>query len=130
IRKATDLARRMVVEYGMSKRLGAVDYSGSERSANPFGIGAQGSSGASGSSVTAETIEAEVRAILERCHQRAREILRQNRVHLEEMAMYLLEKEVLDGDVMDAFLAQIAKLDSLEDRPITETEELGRTGPL
>ncbi len=125
IRKATDLARRMVVEYGMSKRVGAVDYSGSERGANPFGLGEQGFSPRGSSSVTAETIESEVRAILVRCHERAREILRTNRVMLEEMAAYLLEKEVLDGEVMEGFLARVAPVDSLEDRPITETEEIG-----
>jgi len=129
IRKATDLARRMVVEYGMSKKVGAVDYSGADRS-NAFGIGFPPDNRvpAARSPVTAETIEREVRAILDRCHQRARDIVRRNRSALEEMSAYLLEHEVLDGDEMNRFLSRVTPVESLEDRPPTETEEIPHLG--
>jgi cell division protease FtsH len=116
IRKATDLARRMVTEYGMSKRLGAVDYS-TERQ-NPWGMA--GLPEGQRSPETAELIEHEVRSILERCHQRAREILMGNRIILEEMAAHLLEREVLDGKQMTGFLGRVAQAESLEDRPTAE----------
>jgi cell division protease FtsH len=122
IRKATDLARRMVTEYGMSKKIGAVNYA---RETGQQYLGMPGSNTASsGSPVTAEIIEAEIRQILERCHQRSRTILRANRVLLEEMAVYLLEKEVLDGERMEELLARAQEADSWEDRPPTETEEI------
>jgi cell division protease FtsH len=123
IRKATDLARRMVTEYGMSKRLGAVNYA--ETAASPFGYGGPvPGAGSNTSPETAEVVEAEVRAILERCHKRSRQILHDNRVLLEEMAAHLLDREVLDGTMMQNFLARARSAESLEDRPITETEEL------
>jgi hypothetical protein len=52
------------------------------------------------------------------------QILLDNRVVLEEMTQQLLEREVLDGTMMQNFLARARSAESLEDRPITETEEL------
>jgi cell division protease FtsH len=119
IRKATDLARRMVTEYGMSPRIGAVHYSG-ETQANPFGIG-PGHTGVSDTSPeTAEAIEREVHSFLDMCHERARTMLHGNRTILEEMAQDLLEKEVLDGEEMIAFLARVDKSDELADPPTGE----------
>ncbi|MBW1880354.1 MAG: ATP-dependent zinc metalloprotease FtsH [Deltaproteobacteria bacterium] len=123
IRKATDLARRMVTEYGMSKKIGAVHYSNEPTS--PYGM-ALSNGGPAQSPETAEIIEAEIRKILERCHQRSRDMLRGNRLHLEEMSAYLLEYEVLDGEKMEAFLSSVNPAESLEDRPLTETEALGQ----
>jgi len=123
IRKATDLARRMVTEYGMSKRLGAVNYGEGATSSSPFGF-ATGLGGATASTETAEAVEREIRGFLDRCHGRARHILMNNRVLLEEMSAHLLDHEVLDGERMAAFLSRAATATSLEDRPITETEEI------
>ena len=120
IQKATDLARRMVVEYGMSKRIGAVNYSQSGQSTNPFGIPTGVSGGTSTSPETAEQIEREIRLIMDQCHQRALDMLIDNRVCLEEMATHLLEYEVLDGERMETFLQRVRQSDSLEDRPTGE----------
>jgi cell division protease FtsH len=117
IKQATEIARRMVTEFGMSKRLGAVRYS--KDGANPFGL-PTGLSGQQGSPETAEVIESEIRTILERCHERARQILRDNHVLLEEMSAHLLDHEVLDGDVMVEFLARAKLAESLEDQPTGE----------
>jgi cell division protease FtsH len=123
IRKATDLARRMVTEYGMSKKIGAVHYS--REPSNQYGM-ALSNGGPARSPETAEIIEAEIRKILERCHQRSRGMLRGNRLQLEEMAAYLLEYEVLDGEKMEEYLSSVNQSESLEDRPPTETEEIGQ----
>jgi len=123
IRKATDLARRMVTEYGMSKKIGAVHYAGEP--SNQFGMNMPGGGWAQ-SPETAEIIEQEIRKILDGCHQRSRSMLRENRPQLEEMAAYLLEHEVLDGEKMEAFLSSVNQSESLEDRPPTETEEIGQ----
>jgi cell division protease FtsH len=119
IRKATDLARRMVTEYGMSPQIGAVDYGGEAR-ANPFGIGPTRSGFTDASPETAEQIEREVHRFLDACHRRAREILLGNRVILEEMTTALLEHEVLDGDEMGTFLARVTQADELAEPPTAD----------
>ena len=116
INKATDLARRMVTEYGMSKKVGAINYQ-PDRS-NPYGLGQD--ERFSASQGTAIEIEREVRRILQMCHQRARDILTDNHGLLEEMSSFLLEQEVLDGDVMKNFLGRSLSAESLEDRPTAE----------
>ncbi|MEO0603190.1 MAG: cell division protein FtsH, partial [Myxococcota bacterium] len=116
IRKASDLARRMVVEYGMSNAIGAVDYSGETR-ANAFGMGQATGALVDASPETAEQIEREVHSILSGCHQRARDILVSNRDVLEEMSTVLLTEEVLDGDNMRSYLAKVAQADGLAEPP-------------
>ncbi len=116
IERATDIARKMVTEYGMSKRIGAVNYGA--RNDNAFGMGF--GAGTSASPGTAEEIEQEVRGILDDCHKRALEILILNRPLLEDMSLHLFENEVLEGEVMQAYLDRAEQLDSLEDRPTAE----------
>ena len=125
IQRATDIARKMVTEYGMSKRIGAVNYA---RNENAFGLGVGSSSSASPH--TAEEIEQEVRGILDRCNTRAMEILLSNRTLLEDMSIYLFENEVLEGETMKDYLAQTVQAESLEDRPTAEwvPEELVEDG--
>jgi len=116
IRKASDLARRMVVEYGMSSTIGAVDYSGETR-ANAFGLGQATGALVDASPETAEMIEREVHSILSACHERARTILLANRDVLEDMAGVLLTEEVLDGEQMQEFLSRVALANALAEPP-------------
>ena len=120
IRRATDIARKMVTELGMSKSIGAVYYPG-DGGTNAFGIpnGMMGSS-LQASPATAEAIENEVRDVLTMCHERAVQILLDNRLLLEEMTAALLEHEVLDGERMNSFLSQAKQASSLEDRPTAD----------
>jgi len=104
----------MVTQYGMSKRLGAVDYGSERPGAWP------GMPEALHSPETAEAIEQEIRQILDKCHARAVEILTTNRVVLEDMAQQLLDTEMLDGARMMAFLGRVQAAESLEDRPTGE----------
>jgi cell division protease FtsH len=113
IRRATDLARRMVTEYGMSTRIGAVSYR--TENAGPLGP----SEGFFGSPHTQEVIEEEIRTVLSRCHERARRILDANRPLLERMSAALLDAEVLDGERMKEFLGQTVTADSMAERPRT-----------
>jgi cell division protease FtsH len=106
----------MVTEYGMSKRLGAVNYA--DETENAYGM--QGALPSVHSPETAEAIESEIRLILESCHKRAVEMLIANRVVLEEMSATLLEYEVLEGDSMNELLDKVVLSDSLEDRPTAE----------
>lgn len=116
INKATDLARRMVTEFGMSKKVGAINY----RAQRGRGMGASSEESFSASEGTAKEIEREVRRILHDCHERAQRILVENRPLLEEMSAHLLEHEVLDGEIMKGYLARSAQAESLEDRPTAE----------
>ncbi len=104
ISKASDLARRMVTQFGMSKILGAVNY-GTDRP-NPFGMGAA-SRDVAVSEETARAIDAEVRKLLDEAHVRARELVRVNRDLMDAMTTRLLEHEVIDGDELKELLARV-----------------------
>lgn len=119
IRKASELARRMVTEYGMSSEVGAVDYS-AEGTVPSFDGNASLPRARSTSPQTAQRIENEVRGILQGCHARARTMILDNRSLLEEMSHRLLEDEVLDGELMRAFLERVAMADEIRDPPTNE----------
>jgi cell division protease FtsH len=104
ISKASDLARRMVTQFGMSERLGAVNY-GAERP-NPFGMGGVSRDVALADD-TARDIDAEVRRVLDEAHEAARALVRSNREVLDAMAASLLERETLDGELLHGFLSKV-----------------------
>jgi cell division protease FtsH len=108
IRKASDLARRMIAQYGMSDRLGAIDYGGERQ--NPFGLGAAGMRDVPVSEATAQQIDAETRRLLEGAWQQARAILDQHRALLDRMAEHLLETEVLERETLQSFLAEVEQV--------------------
>ena len=99
--KATDIARSMVKEYGMSEKVGHV-YFGREKRPQfmdmPMGTG-----GEYGEAV-AEMIDDEVRSIIADRYARALEILRGKETVLTKGARLLLEKEKIDGDELKAIM--------------------------
>ncbi|HNC96378.1 MAG TPA: ATP-dependent zinc metalloprotease FtsH [Myxococcota bacterium] len=105
ISKASDIARRMVGQYGMSDVLGAINY-GADRP-NPFGVGEAGRDVAI-SPETARAIDGEVRRLVDEAYGRARQIVTENRDLLVEMADKLLVQEVLDGDALKSYLVRAA----------------------
>ncbi|MBI3322382.1 MAG: ATP-dependent zinc metalloprotease FtsH [Candidatus Omnitrophica bacterium] len=92
---ATDIARRMVCEYGMSDRLGALTYGRREKMVF---LGRDMMEERNYSHETAVLIDQEIQRIVGECHTRAREILVQHQDRLKRLTDALLEKEVLDGD--------------------------------
>ena len=92
IKQATKIARAMVTQFGMSEKLGKIDYS-SEHAQIP-GMPA----GASASPETEEMIDAEVRRIVDEGYKVAQTILEEKRSELERLAEGLLEYETLTGD--------------------------------
>ncbi len=104
IARASEWARRMVTEFGMSDRLGAVNY-GSDRP-NPFGMG-PAQRDVSISDDTAREIDAEVRRILDQARSIATDIVRRNRDVMQEMAGALIEIETLDGERLERFIARV-----------------------
>jgi len=95
IKMATDMSRRMVMEWGMSNELGPINY-GSEHQETYLGY----SSGASKpmSDTTADKVDAEVRRIIDEAYTRAKSTLTTYRNELETLAKALLEYETLDGE--------------------------------
>ena len=92
---ATDIARRMVCEYGMSDRLGSLAYG--KRESMIF-LGRDMGEDRNYSGQTAVAIDEEIRRLVQEAHDRARSILTQHKGRLKRLADALLEKEVLDGD--------------------------------
>ncbi len=94
--RATDIARSMVKEYGMSDKLGLVTF---ERERRPMFLDtADFGRGKDYSDDTARIIDREVDQLIKDSHQRVHSILEGRRAALERAAKVLLDKEVLDGD--------------------------------
>jgi cell division protease FtsH len=105
--RATDIARSMVREYGMSEKLGPITF---ERERRPMFIEAvMPPSTKDYSETTAQEIDREVALLAERAHRRAREVLEKQRPILEKVAALLLEKEVLEGDDLRKILNEKAE---------------------
>ncbi|SFH93084.1 ATP-dependent zinc metalloprotease FtsH [Planctomicrobium piriforme] len=103
LERATDLARRMVMEFGMSAKLGRVNYRESKRS--PFLNGSSnGPSDYIHSEHTLREIDLEVRRIIDECMEISREILRSRRPVLEQMTTELIEREVMNSDQLKVIL--------------------------
>jgi cell division protease FtsH len=95
LERATEIARRMVTEYGMSETLGPVRY------AQDAGMGFLGAQTALRSELSPETeaaIDREVKAIVESTQNRALSILKDHEKHLHKIAEILIEREVISGD--------------------------------
>ncbi len=92
IQKATTLARSMVMQYGMSDRFGLMALT---QSGNDY---LDGTPVVNCADTTAADADAEVRQLLKTCYDAAINLLRENRSLLDEVALYLLEKETITGE--------------------------------
>ena len=101
IEKATDLARRMVCEWGMSEKLGPMTFGKKEEE---IFLGRDFTQKADYSRSTAIEIDMEVRRIIQESYHRAKDLLKTNLRLLHKVAEKLLEKEVLDGSEIDAIV--------------------------
>jgi cell division protease FtsH len=111
IQKTTELAERAVTLYGMSDKLGPIAF---EKMQQQF-IEGYGNARRNVSSEVAKIIDAEVKNMVDNAHHIALSILHQNRELLEETAMELLEKEVLEGDKLREKLQKAVAPKELED---------------
>ncbi|WP_019201055.1 ATP-dependent zinc metalloprotease FtsH [Tsukamurella sp. 1534] len=118
---ATKVARAMVMEYGMSSRLGAVKYGQDE--GDPF-LGRGMGGGAQYSNTVAAQIDEEVRSLIEAAHTEAWSILNEYRDVLDVLAGELLEKETLVRKDLERIF------ESVEKRPrITQFDDFGHRTP-
>jgi cell division protease FtsH len=106
LERATDIARAMVTEYGMSDAIGPVNHDARGRStfletnyAPERGVYAED---------TARVIDAEIKRLIEDAEARARQILTDGRQALDLLTERLLEKEVIEGDELRALLIPAA----------------------
>ena len=100
--RATDIARSMVREYGMSERLGPLTF---ERERRPLFLETMmPPTSKDYSEATAQEIDREVSALVDKAYNRAKEILEAKRETLEKVAQVLLDKEVLEGEELRSFL--------------------------
>jgi cell division protease FtsH len=102
LQRATDIAEQMVGTYGMSDTLGPLAYD--KQGGNRF-LGGGNNPRRSVSDATAQAIDREVRALVDRAHDRALSILHGNRELLETIAGRILEKEVIEGDELKDLLS-------------------------
>ncbi len=97
IRQATNLAKQMITDWGMSDRLGFVYYGDDKQSEFKFGH--------EYSEVTSGMIDEEVKRIIDEAYQDTRRILAENRAALDRVAQALLKYETLTGDEVRAIIA-------------------------
>jgi cell division protease FtsH len=105
LQRATDLAERMVTNYGMSKVLGPLAYERGQ--SNSFFGEAMMNPRRMVSDQTAKEIDEEVQEIVEQAHQEALDILRRNRDLLEAIAQEIITKEVIEGEELQTYLNQV-----------------------
>jgi len=105
IEKATDLAHRMVCEWGMSEKLGPMTFGKKEEE---IFLGRDFTQKVDYSESTAIEIDAEVRRIIQESYHKAKDLLKTNLRLLHKVAESLLEKEVLDGSEIDAIVREFS----------------------
>lgn len=101
IERATQIARKMVCEWGMSERLGPLAYGSREEE---LFLGREITRHKEISEKTAQLIDEEVQNIVNSCMNRAEKILRENIDALHSLAKNLLEREILDNEEIDMII--------------------------
>jgi cell division protease FtsH len=101
IERATEIARSMVTEWGMSDEFGPLNFSSGKQEVF---LGRDFGSGDRHSEDTAQRIDAEIRRIVTNQYERATKILTEHRKELEQISEALLEFETIDGDDIDTLL--------------------------
>ena len=101
IERATKLARKMICEWGMSDRMGPVNYGKDEEH---IFLGREIAKHRDFSEKTAQDIDAELKNLVHGCYERAKGLLSANIDVLHAIANGLLEKETLDGQEIDAII--------------------------
>ena len=106
LRRATEIVRKMITEFGMSDKLG------------PLTFGKKGEFVFLGRDIAAEKnysdqiayeIDREIRDIVEKCHERAKAILKENSEAVHKVVEVLLEKETMEGEELKKILEEFRK---------------------
>ncbi|MBQ5749207.1 MAG: ATP-dependent zinc metalloprotease FtsH [Oscillospiraceae bacterium] len=113
IERATELVRKMVTQYGMSEKFGLMALS---TVSNPY---LDGSTMMNCADTTASAADAEIQALLAACFENAKKTLSDKRTLLDEIALYLLQKETITGDELMAYV----RADEQPQAPVCEQTE-------
>jgi cell division protease FtsH len=103
LQRATDIARSMVTEYGMSDRLGLVTY---ERARQPMFLQESFAPAKTYGEEKAGQIDEEISRVIEQAHQRVRGILTAHRKVLDDLAHLVSQKEVVQGEELRKMLGK------------------------
>jgi cell division protease FtsH len=118
IKMATDQARRMITEWGMSEKLGMIAYG--DNSQEVF-LGHSVTQSKNVSEATAREIDAEIKDVIDRAYAKARRILTENIEELHRLARGLLEHETLTGDEIRTVLRGEPVIRKVVDEPAPES---------
>ncbi len=102
LERASDIARKMVCEWGMSEKLGPITFG--KRNEQIF-LGREISQHRDYSETTAQLIDEEVNAIIDYCKNNAMKLLKKNMAKLDRLAQNLIERETLTGEEINAIMA-------------------------
>jgi len=126
IERATQIARAMVTQYGMTEALGPQLLG--QKSGEPF-LGKEMGHEVNYSDEVAAAIDAEIRRLLDEAHGEAHEILTLHRVTLDRLADALVERETLgDADLIELF-ADLERGGNKDASPDADRRQSGRSGP-
>ena len=110
IERATELARKMVTQYGMSEKFGLMTLSTVQSQY------LDGAATMNCADSTASEVDQEVQKLLSSCFEQAKALLREHRALLDEIALYLLQKETITGDEFMVYVnAENRKLEAPKD---------------
>lgn len=130
IQRATSMAHNMVKKWGLSVKLGPLQYEDDQEELF-LGRGGMGGGGKVLSSETTRMIDEEVRLIIDTCYGRAKKIIEDNRDKLEAMKDALLEYETIDaGQIDDIMAGRKPRMpadwpdDSRSGKPVSEANEV------
>jgi cell division protease FtsH len=115
IERVTNIARKMVCEWGMSDKLGTLSFG--EKEGEVF-LGKEMNHTRNYSESTAEMIDAEVKSIVTEVYDRTRQIIKDNADVLERMALELLEHETIDSKDIERIMAGESRPAEDEDKPV------------
>lgn len=125
IERATELARKMVCEWGMSEQLGPLSYSSKEEQSF---LGKDSYQSQRYSSETAILIDSEIKNIVTENYNRAKRLLTENIETLHNVASVLLEKESLDADEIDSLISSTSNKPQsstvIEKKTVLDAEEI------
>jgi cell division protease FtsH len=117
IKMATDLARRMVTEWGMSDKIGMVAYGSNDQEVF---LGHSVTQSKNLSEATAQAIDSEIRAIIDSAYERAKKTLTERIEDLHALAKGLLEYETLSGDEIKQVLRGDPIVRDRPDEPVNQ----------
>ena len=124
IERATNIARKMVTQLGMSDVLGPVKYGTAD---SEVFLGRDFSSGNNFSEEVSAKIDAEIKALIDYGYQTAKQVLEENRQKLDFVAEFLLKNELMDGDqfaaAMDRDDVTVAELEAMAEQKRARSKE-------